>query len=232
MERTSYALVTGAGSGLGAELAKQLSRLGYPVVLAGRTAEKLHRVADEITTGPVLAIEADVSSASAVDVLFDQANTWAVRPTLVISCAGEGVFGDIGSFSNGDIERAFSGSLIGTILVSQRAFLEMEKKGGTIVNILSTAAMVGRPKEALYAAAKWGARGFTEALRAESQGTEIKVIGVFPGGIKTPFWTEETNIMRKDTSVFMNPEDLAEVICDAIKDREKLYVLDIVVNRL
>ena len=225
-----YVLITGAGSGLGRSLAIAFARKNYPLVLVGRTKLKLISVASECNGAEVLCISADISKYKEVEKCFDQANKWKKFPAIVISCAGEGVFGKLGSYRDEHVNRAFSGSLTGTILVSQRAFTEMRNKSGIIMNILSTSALVGRNEESLYCAAKWGARGFTEALREEAKGTEVKVISVFPGGMKTPFWNESCG-RNTITDSFIDPYELAENLINNLLANDSFLLEEMVIRR-
>lgn len=231
MANTGYVLITGAGSGLGKSLAIEFSKRNYPVVLVGRTKSKLDSVSSECGKENSLVIVANVSMYNDVEHCFKEANEWKGFPSIVISCAGEGVFGPAGSFTDKHIERVLSGNLVGTILISQKAFVEMKEKGGTIVNVMSTAATVGRVNESIYCAAKWGAKGFTESLRLETKGTKVKVVAVYPGGIQTPFWSEKCG-MQPDTSGFMKPDELAITLIDNLLGKQSLYVADILLNRI
>ena len=74
------------------------------------------------------------------------------------------------------------------LLTSEILQLTPEEEELTIVNIMSTSALIGRAEETIYCAAKWGARGYTEALRTELKGTKRNIIAVYPGGMKTDFW--------------------------------------------
>lgn len=231
MKEDKYVLVTGAGSGLGRELATAFLDRGHNVVLVGRTKEKLLHYRERFDEDRALAIQADVSVQEQVERVFSESNRWRNRPHVVVSCAGEGVFGEVGSFSQEDVRRVLAGSLIGTILVSQRAFVEMRNQGGYIVNVMSTAAMVARLQESIYCASKWGARGFTECLRLEAKKTPVKIVSVYPGGMKTPFRSERAG-MQPNTSAFMEPSEVAGVIVDNVLNKSSLYVTDMVINRI
>jgi short-subunit dehydrogenase len=231
MKEDKYVLVTGAGSGLGKELATAFLDRGHKVVLVGRTKEKLLHYKERFDEDRALAIEADVAIQEQVERIFTESNRWGNQPHIVISCAGEGVFGEVGTFSQEDVQRVLAGSLIGTILVSQRAFVEMKDQGGFIVNVMSTAATMGRAQESIYCAAKWGARGFTESLRLEAKKTPVKIVSVYPGGMKTPFWSERAGL-QPNTSSFMEPSEVADAIVDNLLGKSSLYVSDLVVNRI
>ena len=141
---------------------------------------------------------------------------------ILVNCAGVGIFGPAGSYGERDIDLVLDANLKSTIVFCDALFPRFREHGGTIVNVLSTAALVGKPNESVYCAAKWGARGYTEALRAEVKGTKARVISVAPGGMDTPFWPER----RPD---FMDPREIANVIVDAIE--RKVNVTEITITR-
>src|SRR5207244_11960062 len=95
-----------------------------------------------------------------------------VAIALLVNAAGVGIFGPAGSYGEKDIDLVLDANLKATIVFCNALFLRFAEHGGTIVNVLSTAALVGKPNESVYCAAKWGARGYTEALRAEAKGTK------------------------------------------------------------
>src|SRR5208282_1249146 len=149
---------------------------------------------------------------------------------LVVNCAGAGVFGPAGSHNRDDFYEVLGGNLIGLVLFSEVAFLKLKSRGGTIVNVMSTAAMLARQNEALYCASKWGARGYTESLSLEAKGTPVKVISVYPGGMRTRFWTKARGA-KVDANTFMDAREVAEIVVEAIRQRHSSYISDIVINR-
>ena len=74
--------------------------------------------------------------------------------------------------------------------------------------------------------AKWGARGYTEALRNEAKETKARILSVFPGGMKTPFWPDP-----KRSANFMDPKEVAAAIVDAIFQPPTIQVSEIVISR-
>lgn len=82
----------------------------------------------------------------------------------------------------------------------------------------------------MYCAAKWGARGFTEAIKAATKGTKTKVLGVYPGGMNTDFWSSECG-MTPDVTKFMKPEEVAEEIVHAVLEKKSMYVSDLTIDR-
>jgi short-subunit dehydrogenase len=144
--------------------------------------------------------------------------------------AGMGLFTQAKNSTSRLVDTIFEANLKGLILLTSEILrLTPEDEELTIVNIMSTSALAGKPEETVYCAAKWGARGYTEALKAELKGTKRNIIGVYPGGMKTDFWniTGQT----RDLSHFMDPAEVAEKIVNAVIVTEKLCVTDISINR-
>jgi short-subunit dehydrogenase len=227
-------LITGVGSGLGLELAALLAS-EYKMVGVSRhyPNDPRWRAIQETRSG--MHIAGDVADAETVTSCFDAcAEMGQLR--LLINCAGAGVFGPAGSYSEDDVTEALKGSLIGTILFSDASFRTMKDTGGTIVNVMSTAAHVGRANESVYCSAKWGARGYTESLRLEARGTQVKVVAVYPGGMSTRFWDNARNTgvdsaKLVDSSKFMDPVEVAQMIVVALKAQSNSYVSDLIINR-
>jgi short-subunit dehydrogenase len=198
------AIVTGASSGLGLEIARLLETRGLAVVGVSRR-----------TLG-------DASRAETAQAALAAAREKG-ELRLLVNCAGLGVFGPAGSYDEAAIRTVIDANLVSTIVFCDAVFpLMREGGGGTIVNVLSTAALIGKPNETVYCAAKWGARGYTEALRAEAKGTGVRVIAAAPGGMHTPFWPEER-------AGFMDPREVAEAIVEAAF--AKVAVTEIVIQR-
>jgi short-subunit dehydrogenase len=223
----NVAIVTGASSGLGSELVRRLSEEGTTVVGVSRSPWQ----EGSFDRGRTVQVLGSVSHPDTVSRAFSSAEE-AGNLTTVISCAGMGVFGEPGDYSREDVDDVLEGNLVGTILFSDRAFGQFKDQGeGTIVNVMSTAAHSARPLETIYTAAKWGARGYTDALRAAAKGTKLRVLGVYPGGMKTAFW-DNSRGMGADTAGFADPEEIAEAIVEAIKLRDTSYTTDLLLNRI
>jgi short-subunit dehydrogenase len=206
------AIVTGASSGLGLEIALLLGDRGMQVV--GVARHPFHQP-------PIASLAGDASRRDTAARVVDIAHQLG-KITLLVNCAGAGIFGPVGSYDDAAIARVIESNLVATIVFCEALFPRFRTDGGTIVNILSTAALVGKPNESVYCAAKWGARGYTESLRAEAKGTQARIISVAPGGMDTAFWSER----RSD---FMDPKDIAAIVVDAIE--RPVNVGEIVINR-
>lgn len=230
----AMSIVTGGSSGLGLALAEGLVAQGFNVAIIGRNDEKLTRASNFLMSrsdnATVIGFVGDVTDESFVQNTFSSiiAGGWEIKE--LFNCAGVGRFGRPEDNTKEIINIALGASVVGTILMSTQALKVMKISGGTIVNIMSTAALKGSPNETVYCASKWGQKGYTEALRAYLKSSNIKVVGVYPGGMNTPFWSLECG-ESPDTSKFMNPSEVAEEILYAVRTRESMYVSDIVINK-
>ena len=190
----TVAIVTGGTSGLGEAIATLLRERGMEVVTVSR------RDAADVT-GNAAHEDTVLRAVRHAEALGDI--------TLLVNCAGVGVFGAVGSYVEDDVRQVLDANLVATILFCDELFPRFTRDGGTIVNILSTAALQAKVNESVYCAAKWGARGYTEVLKAEAKGTKARVISVAPGGMHTPFWEQARE-------GFMDPNAIARVIVDAL----------------
>ena len=221
-------IVTGGGTGLGYALAEGLLKMGLEVCIVGRRAEVLENAKAALGTG-IRCAAGDIADETFVKNLYADLAAEGYQVRYLFNNAGTGRFGVPEHNTRAMIDEALSGSLIGMILMSSNALPYMQA-GGTIVNIMSTAGLRAKPKETVYCAAKWGARGFTESLKEAVKGTPVNVVGVYPGGMKTEFWSPDCGAVT-DSSKFMDPADVADVILHAVSQRPGMAVSDLTIDR-
>ena len=231
---TKISLISGGASGLGYALAEMLVRSGRNVMILGRNTQKLERAGNslrkEAASSSVLTFtcnigdEHDVNSAGKF--ILDN----SLETEYLFNNAGMGLIASTESSTSAMIDRVFEANLKGMILLTSEILrITPADKELTIVNIMSTSALIGRPQETLYCAAKFGARGYTEALRNELKGKNRNVIAVYPGGMRTDFWNMPGQ--ARDISGFMNPADVAGKIVNAVLLADRMLVTDITINR-
>lgn len=227
-------VISGGTSGLGLSIARLLLESGKNIIALGRTEEKLKmaaKVFGEINTrtrGEVL--RCDISNEDDIKSLgeFLWKNEYSVD--YLFNNAGIGLFSTAEEATSEMIDNVFAPNLKGMILLTSEILkITPPEEELTIVNIMSTSALFGRAEETIYCAAKWGARGYTEALRTELKGTKRNIIAVYPGGMKTDFWKAPGQ--NRDISSFMDPAEVAEKIVNAVIVTDKMFVTDITINR-
>lgn len=149
----------------------------------------------------------------------------------LINNAGEPSFKIPTEYCKEDIEKCFKG-LQGMILCSTNVLKAKNEEDIKIVNIMSSAALRGNKQESVYCATKWGERGYTESLKTAYKGTTVKIIGVYPGGINTNFYANSRDYVSiEKQNTFMNPNEVAKIICDNIFSDLNLNVADIIIER-
>jgi NAD(P)-dependent dehydrogenase (short-subunit alcohol dehydrogenase family) len=180
------AVVTGAGSGIGRALAQRLAAHGCPVALCDWNEDDLKDTADAIS-GPVLARRLDVRDRQGQMTFASEVRAWAPAPVaLVVNNAGVTVSQTVADASPEDDEWCFDVNFWG-VVHGTRAWLPVlrEQGSGAIVNVSSVFGLLGYPTQSAYCASKFAVRGFTESLRHELRGTDVRAIVVHPGGIAT-----------------------------------------------
>ena len=183
------AVVTGAGSGIGRALARQLALAGSALALADideaglqQTAASLSERGVQLTTHIV-----DVSDESAMQAFAQDVAARHGRVTLLVNNAGVALHGRFEEISLDDLRWLMDINFWG-VVYGVKYFLPLLKKEprAHIVNISSVFGIVAPPGQSAYSASKFAVRGFTEALRHELEGTSVFVSCVHPGGIRTP----------------------------------------------
>lgn len=191
MDARETALITGASSGIGADLARCFARSGTDVVLLARREEVLNDLAAEFRdTFGVAAhvLPADLSEPGAARAVADDLNGRDLPVDVLVNNAG---FGDLGRFVGTDDERQVD--MIGVNVTSlthlTRLLLPgmLERRRGGVLNVGSTAGFQPGPNMAVYYATKAYVLSFSEALAHELRGTGVTVTCLAPGPTKTEF---------------------------------------------
>lgn len=185
------ALVTGASTGIGYELAKLLAREGYHVVLVARSEQKLSEVARELrefSGASVTVIPKDLALPQAPEELFDQLQRQGLTVDVLVNNAG---FATHGPFAESDllVQREMMQLNMVALTHLTRLLLQgmIKRKSGKILNVASTAAFQPGPLMAVYYASKAYVLSFSEALANELQGTGVSVTALCPGPTRTSF---------------------------------------------
>lgn len=180
--------ITGASSGIGAEMARLFAERGATVLMMARSEVKLKQLQQKIG-GKTDWFVLDVTSSSMVDEAFTAALERYGRIDILVNNAGFGLFRPFLSLSEQEIEEMMDVNYFGMVRCTRAVLPQMIERGsGHIINISSIAGKVGTAKTTAYAATKHAVLGFTSALRQELAGTGVHVSAFNPGPIRTPFF--------------------------------------------
>lgn len=225
------ALVTGAGSGIGAAVARALGREGANLVLTGRRKEPLEDMKKEIEANgvPVFAHPCDVRSADQVFDLKETALSFYGHVDVLINSAGVALNRPILESSEEDFERLFDTNVKGVFLCSKAFVPDMVKRGkGSVVMISSLSGKRPFIGGGIYSATKFAVQGISEVLRQEVRREGVRVIVICPGTVHTalfnsPGFGEYMDSLPGD----LQPQDVAETIVGALTLPERALVSEL-----
>jgi short-subunit dehydrogenase len=203
------ALVTGASGGLGHAIARALARRGASLVLSARRAEVIEPLAAELGGR---AVTADLDEAGPVDVL--------------VANAGVPGSGRLGTFSTEEIDRALDVNLRAPIILARLLSEGMAARGGGhIVFMSSLNGKAAPPGTPIYAATKFGLRGFAQSLRQDLRPQRVGVSAIFPGFIRDAGFFHDAGVELPAYVRTKAPDDVGRAVVEAIEnDRPEIDV--------
>ena len=195
-----HAVVTGAGRGIGAAIARALASQGAKVSLLGRNREQLDRIAAELNSGTETCVAvADVTNGEALHAAFARARERFGPVTVLVNNAGQARSAPLHAADDALWDEMLAVNLGGVYRCIRCALPDMLHAGrGRIINIASTAGLTGYAYVTAYCAAKHGVIGLTRALAMELARKNITVNAVCPGYSDTDMVREAVaNIQAK-----------------------------------
>ena len=184
------AIVTGASSGIGADTAAELARLGYHVALGARRLARLEETAKRVEAagGRAFAHALDVRDSASVEAFCAAAEAALGEVDVLINNAGENRAALIHEAKPEDLRSDVEVNLLGAMLMTRRTLPRMLARGrGDVVFIGSDSARHPRPYQGAYAAAKWGLEAFARVLEMETEGTGVRSMLVRVGPTASEF---------------------------------------------
>ena len=181
------AVVTGASSGIGAEIARDLVRRGHQVVLVARTESKLKALADELGAGAHV-LPADLSDRSARAALPDRIAGLGLTPDILVNNAGLSTLGPVHRSDPQAEINMVEVDVVSVVDLCSRFLPGMVERGtGAVLNVASTAAFQPLPGQAGYGAGTAFVLSYTQSLSGELKGTGVSVTVLCPGPVDTGF---------------------------------------------
>ncbi len=184
------AVVTGASSGIGTEIARELARRGHGVTLVARRRERLEDLAAELAGSGVRAevLPADLCDRAARADLLDRVTDLGLVPDILVNNAGLSTLGAVARSDPAAEMNMLEIDVVAVADLCSRFVPGMVERGrGAILNVASSAAFQPMPGQAGYAAAKSFVLSYSRALRAELSGSGVAVTALCPGPVKTEF---------------------------------------------
>jgi len=220
------ALITGAGKGIGKAIAIALAKEGVNLGLLARTEEDLINVTKETEQFGVNVSYAtvDVSSLEQVEAGVQKVTEDLGSFDILINNAGIAKFGGFLDLSPDEFKKIIDVNLMGVYYVTRTVLPQLiEKNGGDIINISSTAGQKGAPITSAYSASKFGLLGLTESLAMEVRKHNIRVTAHTPSTVATELALRE-NLTDGNPDKVMQPEDLAEMVVAQLKLHSRVFV--------
>jgi short-subunit dehydrogenase len=185
-EGKGVALVTGASSGMGREIAVRLAGKGFQVIVAARRADRLRELSERFPS--VSARPVDLSVPEEVEEFCGYISKLPEPVTVLINAAGYSIRGALEDVLIEAGRRLFQVNLFSLIRVTQACLPGMRKqRQGTIVNVSSMAGKFAFPMSGVYAATKHAVEAITDSLRIEVRPFGIRVVAIRPGFVATEF---------------------------------------------
>ncbi len=224
------AVITGAGRGIGAAIAKKLAVMGAATVLCGRTKETLESTGAEIlqTGGRAEVVVSDVTNSGSLEAVAQRVEREFGRVDVLVNNAGIGGFGGpLHQMPPDSWEQILNTNLRG-VYYSIRAFapLMIRARNGHIINISSLAGKNALPNGAAYAASKWGLNGLTYSVAEELRGYNIRVSVVCPGSVDTDLSPHA----GKDKSKMLQADDVAHAVAMLVTQAPQSFVSEILLR--
>ena len=224
------AVVTGAGRGIGAAIARRLAARGAASVLLGRTQSSLEQTARAIVDsgGKTEVIPCDVTVLPQIEYAAARVDSTFGRVDMLVNNAGIGGFnGQLHDLPPEQWDRILNTNLRG-VYYAIRCFapLMIRAYSGHIINISSLAGKNPLPNGAAYAASKWGLNGLTYSVAEELRKHNVRVSVICPGSVHTEFDSHT----GKDSRKMLQPDDVAHAVETLVTQTPQSFISEILIR--
>lgn len=229
-------LVTGASSGIGEGIARELAAAGAKVMLGARRTDRLDALANELTAagGDVRARALDVTDRASVEAFAEAARQAWGRVDVIVNNAGVMPLSPMASLKVDEWERMIDVNIKGVLYGVASVLPEMTARGsGHIINIASIGALSVVPTAAVYCATKYAVRAISDGLRQEN--ASLRVTCVMPGVVESELASTITDpvaaeAMARYRAIALKPDAIARAVRYAIEQPDDVDVNEIVVR--
>ena len=190
------ALITGASSGIGQELAKLFAQDGYNLVLVSRSVETLHRLGEvfELNYGTeqVTVIEKDLSEEDAARDVYEQVKAKGITVDVLVNDAGVSTYGKFANETDWEVEKALVHLNVLTTTLLTKLYLNdmVARNSGKVLNLASLVSITPFPLQAVYAATKAYIWNLTQSLVNELKDTNVTITALMPNATDTDFFNK------------------------------------------
>lgn len=230
------AIITGASSGIGREIAKTLSEKGHPVLLLSRRLKEM----EELNLPNSLCKSVDVTDLNTMEKAIKEAEEKFGKADLLVNCAGIMLLGDPASQSYTEWSNMIDVNIKG-ILTGTNILLESfkERKEGTIINISSIAGRKTFDNHSVYCGTKFAVHAISENIRKEVASSNVRVITIAPGVVETPLLSHTTdaaikanyNDWKKTIESGLDAKKIAQCVDFAYSQPQDVCIREIVISK-
>jgi len=218
--KTKFAVVTGAGKGIGCAIAKTLAQKGYTIIACARTLEDLQLLQAEIPG--ILVFTADLATTEGVGALIVFVAAQCGVPDVIVNNVGKYTMDTMLTTNAKVFDELMQVNYWAGYRLTMPFLKAMAERGsGHIFTICSVASIEPKENASSYSITKHAQLGFSRNLAADLKATGVKVTAILPANVDTPSWDG----FEGDRSTFLKPEDIANVVLEQLERGESGEIL-------
>ena len=235
MDQKKLVVITGASSGFGAAIAKQLSEQGYPLLLLARRLDKL----EAMDLDNAICCQVDVSDRAAFEAAIEKAEATYGAVDCLINNAGVMLLSALEDQDSQEWETMFSTNVMGLMHGMQIVLRKMKaRQEGTIINISSVAGVKTYEEHAAYSGTKFAVHGISESVRWEMAPHNVRVITISPGAAETELLDhvssdairDDYKAWKKSIGGVITAKDVADAVVFAYQLPQSVCIRDLVIT--